>query len=63
MLNLERILQQDRLIRAMTGLNRKAFEALLPSFTAAYERSLFSDLPERQRAVGGGRKPTLRTME
>jgi hypothetical protein len=28
MLNVERILKQDRLLRAMTGLNRKAFEAL-----------------------------------
>jgi hypothetical protein len=40
MLNLERILNQDRLMRAMTGLNRQAFEALLPSFTAAYQHSL-----------------------
>jgi hypothetical protein len=36
MLNLERILNQDRLIRAITGLNRKAFEELVPSFTEAY---------------------------
>ncbi|MEY2858582.1 MAG: hypothetical protein RLZZ74_2895 [Cyanobacteriota bacterium] len=36
MLNLERILNQDRLMRAMTGLNRKGFEELLPSFTEAY---------------------------
>ncbi len=47
----------------MTGLNRKASESLLPGFTEAYERSLFNDLPERQRTVGGGRKATLRTME
>jgi hypothetical protein len=40
MLNLARILNQDRLIRAITGLNRKAFEELLPSFTEAYEQSL-----------------------
>ena len=63
MLNLERILKQDRLLRAMTGLNRKAFEELLPSFTEAYESSLFNEQQERQRAVGGGRKATLRTME
>jgi hypothetical protein len=48
MLNLERILKQDRLVRALTGLNRKAFEALLPSFTEAYERSLFNDPQGRQ---------------
>ena len=28
MLNIERILRQDRLLRATTGLNRKAFEDL-----------------------------------
>jgi hypothetical protein len=62
MLNLERILNQDRLIRAMTGLNRKAFEELLPSFTEAYEQSLLKQEKERLRSRGGGRKPTLRTM-
>jgi hypothetical protein len=63
MLNLERILKQDRLVRAMTGLNRKAFEELLPSFTEAYECSLSNGQQERQRAPGGGRKATLKTME
>jgi DDE superfamily endonuclease/Helix-turn-helix of DDE superfamily endonuclease len=62
MLNLERILNQDRLIRAMTGLNRKAFEELLPSFTEAYKQSLVKPVGERQRALGGGRKATLGTM-
>jgi hypothetical protein len=38
MLNLERILQNNRLMREMTGLNHKAFEQLLPSFAEAYER-------------------------
>lgn len=63
MLNLERILNQDRLLRAMTGLNRPAFEVLLPSFAQVYERSLFNPLVSRQRAPGGGRKPTLGTMD
>jgi hypothetical protein len=62
MLNLDRILNQDRLTRAITGLNRKAFEELLPSFTAAYQQSLVKPAGERQRAPGGGRKPTLRTI-
>lgn len=62
MLNLERILNQDRLARAMTGLNRKAFESLLPSFTAAYHQSLTNPEVKRTRAFGGGRKATLRTM-
>jgi len=61
MLNLERILQHDRLLRAMTGLNRKAFEALLPSFSEAYRQSQTKPEAERKRAPGGGRKATLRT--
>jgi len=40
MLDIERILKQDRLIRGMTGLNSKAFNTLLPNFTEAYEKSL-----------------------
>lgn len=61
MLNLECIFKQDRLLRAMTGLNRKAFEALLPSFAQAYDQSRLKPDVQRQRAVGGGRKATLRT--
>jgi hypothetical protein len=61
MLNLDRILQNDRLLRAMTGLNRKAFEKLLPSFSEAYQQSQIKPGVERKRAVGGGRKATLRT--
>lgn len=63
MLNLKRILNQDRLMRAMTGLNRRAFEALLPSFSEAYNEDLRNSATERQRAPGGGRKATLETME
>ena len=49
-------------MRAMTGLNRKAFEELLPGFTAAYQQSLVKPNKVRQRALGGGRKATLRTI-
>jgi hypothetical protein len=62
MLNLERILNQDRLLRAMTGLNRKAFDELLPSFAEAYWSSQFQPERERKRAIGGGRKATLGSM-
>ncbi|UBF26980.1 transposase [Kovacikia minuta CCNUW1] len=61
MLNLERILWDDRLLRAMTGLNRKAFENLLVSFSEAYQESRSTPEVERKRALGGGRKATLRT--
>ncbi len=58
MLNIERALKQDRLLRAMTGLNRKAFDSLLPMFSAAYEETLLQQ--PRSRAIGGGRKARLR---
>jgi len=61
MLNLERIFRDDRLLRAMTGLNRKAFESLLPSFNEAYQESRSNPEVVRKRAPGGGRKATLRT--
>jgi len=63
MLDIERIFKQDRLIRGMTGLNSKAFNVLLPSFTAAYEKSLIKPEIKRKRAMGGGRKATLREMK
>lgn len=63
MLDIERILRQDRLMRAMTGLNRQAFEALLPSFAVAYRESLFQSPQPRQRGLGGGRKARLDSIE
>lgn len=62
MINVERILKQERLIRAMTGLNRKGFESLLVSFEEAYRQSLTKPESKRQRAIGGGRKSVLRTI-
>jgi len=63
MLNIDKILNQDRLLRATTGLNRKAFDHLLVSFESVYlSVSQKSDSP-RQRRFGGGRKSHLRTME
>jgi hypothetical protein len=63
MLNLERALNQDRLLRALSGLNRKAFDALLPSFEQAYEASRNAAKPVRKRARGGGRKARLQSIE
>ncbi|MEP0919992.1 transposase [Leptolyngbya sp. DQ-M1] len=63
MLDLKRALSQDRLLRALTGLNRKAFDALLPSFEQAYEASRIAAKPQRRRARGGGRKARLSSIE
>ena len=59
MINIEKILKQDRQIRATTGLNQQRFELLLPSFAEAYQETL--DKKRRWRAAGGGRKATLKT--
>jgi hypothetical protein len=63
MLDFERIQKDDRQMRAITGMNLKAFNALVPSFEAAYQDSLSQAKRWRMRALGGGRKPKLRTIE
>ncbi|PNJ96043.1 helix-turn-helix domain-containing protein, partial [Cylindrospermopsis raciborskii] len=63
MLKLDRVLNQERLLRAMTGLNRQAFNELLSQFADTYERTVFNSLANRKRSPGGGRKPTLRSIE
>jgi hypothetical protein len=63
MLNIHRALEKDRLLRALTGLNRKAFDELCEVFGAVYQETLQSDPKPRKRARGGGRKARLRSME
>ena len=63
MLNIERILKQDRLVRAMTGLNRQAFQTLLPTFATEYDRAEEKKDKSRQRAIGGGAKARLATAQ
>ena len=65
MLDLERVKSDERLLRAVTGLNLKALETLTPSFAQALAEA---PIPRRrnqprERAVGGGRKPRLASVE
>ncbi len=65
MLNLKRVMKDGRLLRALTGLNRKAFEELKEAFSIALREE---EVPRRskkprKRAKGGGRKPRLETVE
>lgn len=65
MLNLQRVLRNDRLLRALTGLNLKAFEELKSAFV---QELLEEEVPRRsqerrQRGKGAGRKPRLETVE
>ena len=63
MLNITRALNNDRLIRALTGLNRKAFDELCVLFAPVYEASLQVELKPRKRARGGGRKARLESTQ
>ena len=54
MLDIGRVLNQNRLLRALTGLNLKAFDELVAAFSPPYEQ--IRQTQPRQRAVGGGRK-------
>jgi hypothetical protein len=40
MLNVERMMKDDRQMSAMTGINLQAFNALVPSFAAAYQERI-----------------------
>jgi hypothetical protein len=66
MLDIERVLKSDRLLRALTGLNRKAFEELVLTFESVYQQSQMNQTQAqrpRQRAVGGGQKARLGSRE
>lgn len=63
MLNINRALKNDRLLRALTGLNRKAFDQLCEVFEVVYQESIESDTKPRKRARGGGRKARLSSIE
>lgn len=56
---------KPRTLRSLTGLNPSEFEALLPSFTAAWEARVAEMMERegRQRAYGGGRKGHLSRIE
>jgi hypothetical protein len=58
MINLHRALHNDRLLRALTGLNRKAFDDLLPAFNDAWLAQMQAQV--RKRAPGGGQADKAR---
>lgn len=63
MLNLNRALENDRLLRSLTGLNRKAFDELCKVFDRVYQETLQRQTKPRKRARGGGRKARLQSTE
>lgn len=66
MLTYETLKLKPNELLALTGLARREFEELLPAFAQglqAAEERVQPARRKRQRAPGGGRKPSLRTAE
>jgi hypothetical protein len=66
MLTYETLKTKPKELLALTGLARREFEELLPVFAQALHAAEEQTHPaprRRQRAPGGGRKPSLRTVE
>ncbi len=66
MLTYETLKTKPKDLLALTGLARREFEELLPVFAQALqvaEKQPHLAPRQRQRAPGGGRKPSLRTAE
>lgn len=61
MLNIKRAQSSDRLMKALTGLTIAEFERLLLEFSAGLKKAHAKAKKERERAVGGGRRHTLKT--
>jgi hypothetical protein len=62
-MNFSRISKDTRLMKAMTGLSRAEFEALIPVFSESLQEQYRLRRPNRQRKMGGGQKGTLKTVE
>jgi hypothetical protein len=66
MMNINRILKNERLMLALTGLNSKEFKELLPTFATVWNkrrREYYNLNAAGNRAMGGGRKGFLKTVE
>jgi hypothetical protein len=66
MININRVLKNERQILALTGLNSEEFKNLLPAFTAVLQkkrREYYNLNATGARAMGGGRKGFLKTVE
>ena len=64
MLHLEKILKNERLLHALTGLGAKEFAALVPDFEkqlVKVTKDRYTQDPKRERKPGGGRKGFLKT--
>lgn len=62
-MNIQRIVKDDRQLKAVIGMGKEEFQTLLPSFSNAWYVTLKLASPNRVRKMGGGKKGVLKTME
>lgn len=60
-MNLQKLMQDERLMRALIGMGEREFLALLEKFAPLVEKTAYKR--NRKRKPGAGRKHTLRTPE
>lgn len=58
-MNIQKVLNHQRLLKALVGVNKNQFYTLLAKFNVVLEEMSYQKV--RKRARGGGRKHTLRT--
>lgn len=65
MLTYEKLKQEPSRFLALTSLTVEEFEDLLPAFKRSWEADVEKRAyaKPRKRKVGGGRKPTLKSLE
>jgi len=66
MINIERAMRSNRIMKSLTGLSRAKFEELLPYFemiVTEENSKRIKNRKDRRRAAGGGRKHTLEKIE
>ena len=60
-MKINHIFTNERQGKALTGVSKAEFEALLPTFTQCLTQHRYHIKPNRKRAVGGGQKGSLPT--
>jgi len=66
MIDIQRAMKNDRMMRSLTGLDKKKFLALLPTFERIEKERTIERVksdPKRRRGPGAGKKHTLATSE
>ena len=62
-INITKAKKSDRIMRAITGLDKNEFENLAQTFTQVLVNYEPHSTEPREREIGGGRRHTLETME